>query len=136
MRSSRRNDRASFSSHWWSQAACFSSRWGSSLNQRSNTHDELSSPLDPQSGCCGRSRRRCAYSSLLHPSQATSSTTLYSNQQVSSAQRPNKRLKLPGGDRLKGSGVFAPCRARTDVIRSEEHTSELQSHSDLVCRLL
>src|SRR5438034_2933837 len=25
---------------------------------------------------------------------------------------------------------------RTDVYRSEEHTSELQSHSDLVCRLL
>src|SRR5438132_7240722 len=23
-----------------------------------------------------------------------------------------------------------------DVVRSEEHTSELQSHSDLVCRLL
>src|SRR5260221_6656932 len=34
------------------------------------------------------------------------------------------------------------CRPRgfalggTDRIRSEEHTSELQSHSDLVCRLL
>src|SRR5947207_5579569 len=27
------------------------------------------------------------------------------------------------------------CR-HTDVARSEEHTSELQSHSDLVCRLL
>src|SRR5438034_8286782 len=27
----------------------------------------------------------------------------------------------------------AGCR---DVLRSEEHTSELQSHSDLVCRLL
>src|SRR5438034_6314610 len=33
-----------------------------------------------------------------------------------------------------------PCREndtrRTNVARSEEHTSELQSHSDLVCRLL
>src|SRR6202021_47768 len=28
---------------------------------------------------------------------------------------------------------FAPQR---DCVRSEEHTSELQSHSDLVCRLL
>src|SRR5438034_6368100 len=27
-------------------------------------------------------------------------------------------------------------RAERDGIRSEEHTSELQSHSDLVCRLL
>src|SRR5260221_7757468 len=26
--------------------------------------------------------------------------------------------------------------AQRDVVRSEEHTSELQSHSDLVCRLL
>src|SRR5260221_10167045 len=30
-----------------------------------------------------------------------------------------------------------PCRfGSADQIRSEEHTSELQSHSDLVCRLL
>src|SRR5438034_6017959 len=28
------------------------------------------------------------------------------------------------------------CRDRADEARSEEHTSELQSHSDLVCRLL
>src|SRR5260221_12732550 len=36
------------------------------------------------------------------------------------------------------SGVSAsiPKRADWTVKRSEEHTSELQSHSDLVCRLL
>ncbi len=28
---------------------------------------------------------------------------------------PNKRLKLTGGDRSKGSGVFAPWRASTVV---------------------
>ncbi len=28
---------------------------------------------------------------------------------------PNKRLKLAGGDRLKGNGVFAPWPARTVV---------------------
>src|SRR5436190_15186924 len=36
--------------------------------------------------------------------------------------------------------VFAAClvagRCRGQSRRSEEHTSELQSHSDLVCRLL
>src|SRR5476649_906857 len=32
-------------------------------------------------------------------------------------------------------GPHAACRDHRD-IRSEEHTSELQSHSDLVCRLL
>ena len=30
--------------------------------------------------------------------------------------------------------AFYCCQA--DALRSEEHTSELQSHSDLVCRLL
>src|SRR5438132_7209938 len=29
-----------------------------------------------------------------------------------------------------------PCRSARPGPRSEEHTSELQSHSDLVCRLL
>src|SRR5260221_1968584 len=28
------------------------------------------------------------------------------------------------------------CPRRSESFRSEEHTSELQSHSDLVCRLL
>src|SRR5438132_6962008 len=31
---------------------------------------------------------------------------------------------------------FAPHAKRVIYLRSEEHTSELQSHSDLVCRLL
>src|SRR5215204_5543733 len=33
-------------------------------------------------------------------------------------------------------GVYAQVIAEGDIARSEEHTSELQSHSDLVCRLL
>src|SRR5437588_9411303 len=36
-------------------------------------------------------------------------------------------------DTLKPSHIVT---SRTDAERSEEHTSELQSHSDLVCRLL
>src|SRR5260221_8441883 len=32
--------------------------------------------------------------------------------------------------------VANASEARSGVFRSEEHTSELQSHSDLVCRLL
>src|SRR5438034_7344111 len=31
---------------------------------------------------------------------------------------------------------FMPCFMEKGDLRSEEHTSELQSHSDLVCRLL
>ncbi len=30
-------------------------------------------------------------------------------------QQPNKRLKLVGGDRLKGTGVFARCPAKPVV---------------------
>src|SRR5438034_11744481 len=41
-------------------------------------------------------------------------------------------LHIQAGD---ASGVFG-CLALGVVERSEEHTSELQSHSDLVCRLL
>src|SRR5436190_14092818 len=38
----------------------------------------------------------------------------------------------------RGSSVARPSPGRFDLRakRSEEHTSELQSHSDLVCRLL
>src|SRR5437588_7767378 len=32
--------------------------------------------------------------------------------------------------------LWNPALGAEQVIRSEEHTSELQSHSDLVCRLL
>src|SRR5947207_11414894 len=38
-----------------------------------------------------------------------------------------------GCRRARGRGPRAPARPSA---RSEEHTSELQSHSDLVCRLL
>src|SRR5260221_6425232 len=37
--------------------------------------------------------------------------------------------------RARSSSACASCRAASSK-RSEEHTSELQSHSDLVCRLL
>src|SRR5438034_3769592 len=41
--------------------------------------------------------------------------------------------------RAKGAGIVAIVSIGTSLAesqRSEEHTSELQSHSDLVCRLL
>src|SRR5206468_11469172 len=36
----------------------------------------------------------------------------------------------------RGGGVVASNRCVSNNFRSEEHTSELQSRSDLVCRLL
>src|SRR5947207_8859010 len=42
-------------------------------------------------------------------------------------------LKLANFNALKNRTRRKGCRKKT---RSEEHTSELQSHSDIVCRLL
>src|SRR5437588_1912186 len=46
------------------------------------------------------------------------------------------RSAAGGPDRLPAGAAERPGRAAPDDRRSEEHTSELQSHSDLVCRLL
>src|SRR5438034_4788600 len=43
---------------------------------------------------------------------------------------------LDGHTGLVGSVTFSPDGRQLVSARSEEHTSELQSHSDLVCRLL
>src|SRR5437588_4880889 len=42
------------------------------------------------------------------------------------------RLAVSADQLVEGHGA----KARVVDVRSEEHTSELQSHSDLVCRLL
>src|SRR5260370_29491926 len=44
------------------------------------------------------------------------------------------RRPSPRGQAGRGFAVLASCRVLLD--RSEEHTSELQSHLNLVCRLL
>src|SRR2546430_8637435 len=46
----------------------------------------------------------------------------------------------PGTEKMKVEqarmNLLQKARARPDQVRSEEHTSELQSQSNLVCRLL
>src|SRR2546427_9425411 len=51
---------------------------------------------------------------------------------------PISRRPRRGGRQGGAEGVGPPCvaRARRVASRSEEHTSELQSQSNLVCRLL
>src|SRR5438132_8144410 len=51
---------------------------------------------------------------------------------------PHGHLLLPyvGGHPLQYPPPFLGRAVGRVYIRSEEHTSELQSHSDLVCRLL
>src|SRR5947207_6801798 len=64
-------------------------------------------------------------------------TTLFRSCACTSA-RPRPRSGAPHRmRRCRGSPCpTAPGSRRTSSSRSEEHTSELQSHSDLVCRLL
>src|SRR5947207_11627195 len=50
------------------------------------------------------------------------------------SEEENSREKAAGLTARARASVFEPSRRR--MTRSEEHTSELQSHSDLVCRLL
>src|SRR5438034_3044787 len=40
------------------------------------------------------------------------------------------------GEKIKGHILLTDHHGETWFRRSEEHTSELQSHSDIVCRLL
>src|SRR5260370_6197563 len=49
--------------------------------------------------------------------------------------RLRKGFKLVGGDKLETGRELNPDQD-TVSVRSEEHTSELQSHLNLVCRLL
>src|SRR5438046_7382269 len=57
-------------------------------------------------------------------------------------QLPDEARARPEGPRRRGRGglrrarALAALRARSRSLRSEEHTSELQSLTNLVCRLL
>src|SRR5260221_9105687 len=57
-------------------------------------------------------------------------TTLFRSDRVRAAPPPDLRLRQCQHQYL------LPCLRLRLAERSEEHTSELQSHSDLVCRLL
>src|SRR5438034_6290746 len=48
----------------------------------------------------------------------------------------SRRGPIAGGPATAGTPTTPGPRPRATIRRSEEHTSELQSHSDLVCRLL
>src|SRR5947207_15842943 len=69
-------------------------------------------------------------------------TTLFrSHQGVGEERRPADPAVPAVQERRPGRGVLPHVREAVQVrlgkqMRSEEHTSELQSHSDLVCRLL
>src|SRR5438034_3238424 len=62
-------------------------------------------------------------------------TTLFrSTRSRSSRVEPSEEARRPLTRKLPASQT--ECAEAAAAERSEEHTSELQSHSDLVCRLL
>src|SRR5438034_4616006 len=67
-------------------------------------------------------------------------STLFPYTTLSRSHRPDDGAELGGGVGTDPARVEWIARARSlerlADLRSEEHTSELQSHSDLVCRLL
>src|SRR5438034_7167504 len=70
----------------------------------------------------------------LHPPRSTlfPYTTLFRSSKQDVCRWPGRGDLWPisaAGERLASAGRMAN-------LRSEEHTSELQSHSDIVCRLL
>src|SRR2546421_8268570 len=61
-------------------------------------------------------------------------TTLFRS--AGAMRRARSRLRSCMSPVVRRDRNVAPCRAQISTRRSEEHTSELQSRSDLVCRLL
>src|SRR5690606_41464329 len=53
-----------------------------------------------------------------------------------SGRRPHRALTAVRASMLEGACSRKPCATTRDRARSEEHTSELQSRENLVCRLL
>src|SRR2546428_6015651 len=61
-------------------------------------------------------------------------TTLFRS--LAACEGRDKPLAPPSPVTVPGGGLPGSPGTVTDLARSEEHTSELQSRSDLVCRLL
>src|SRR5438034_10413781 len=82
----------------------------------------------PSPVAVGRAVRR----PLIHDAQCATTTSKTQDRVRMTSSVPNQG-EMPGGTRhMWGSPYLHILEQR----RSEEHTSELQSHSDLVCRLL
>src|SRR2546430_7312571 len=67
------------------------------------------------------------YTTLFRSGRTKYSISICSNSRV-------RKMKLPGVTSLRND--LPICATPNGSLRSEEHTSELQSQSNLVCRLL
>src|SRR5438034_6083189 len=82
--------------------------------------------------------RRCARLRPLARSSSTSCAACQKNRygEMVVPRMATSTEKNPRDHSTCGTIVACSARLQSTRARSEEHTSELQSHSDLVCRLL
>src|SRR5437773_7573858 len=89
---------------------------------------------------CSSARRRAAVAAIStgRPIPGSSGMTSYAPIGPVAADPPATDLTAGDADCAQMvRGAAAAARATSAIeVRSEEHTSELQSHHDLVCRLL
>src|SRR2546427_8626890 len=80
---------------------------------------------------------RCdpGYTNVTGPMVARFQSFVSRGSALASTQRPCSRTAYTR-NRASGFTTLAESYARATRVRSEEHTSELQSQSNLVCRLL
>src|SRR5437773_3013445 len=87
------------------------------------------------------SERRLTCSAIFRPTSRPRARASGPGDGSTAASRgPGARPSLVADSQLLATTtrrfLFSRSRHRLTAIRSEEHTSELQSHHDLVCRLL
>src|SRR5207249_5546626 len=78
-------------------------------------------------------RSRCSARDAAASGPPPGSTSTRSQSSSGTASVPSAR---PRDDRCRARSVATLMTMRNNHVRSEEHTSELQSRFDLVCRLL
>src|SRR5437773_6042544 len=98
--------------------------------------------MESRRAICGCSARTATALMARKPARFRAAISyLRSNQQESPASsgsfRIRKKTRSTGqGNGIPGVATIPAMRRISWYSRSEEHTSELQSHHDLVCRLL
>src|SRR5690606_40275391 len=69
------------------------------------------------------------------PGRLRKAVTCVSEEAALKGEWPQQLAGVEPGERLDLALVCVPPASLTPVLRSEEHTSELQSRENLVCRL-
>src|SRR5256712_11720442 len=129
------------SNHRWSTALRARTFWtilGSTATVASTSSSVFSLPNENRSAATPRSRGTPIAVRTCDGSTAPVEQAEPEEQAIPARSRciRSASLSVPGIDTLVTCGARRPFAALITASRSEEHTSELQSRSDLVCRLL